>query len=158
MVPSHGNSQGSPYSRHNGLSDPYSAKMERSSSPKASSFDKKSTTIISAAFNGDEATVRRLLDQGADPSEKQDNGVTGLHGAARGGHENVVQLLLERGADASAQDQRGSCALHLAAQNKHERVVKLLLRQGADASAKTKEGWAILHAALYTINDTIEPM
>jgi ankyrin repeat protein len=40
-----------------------------------------------------------LLERGADPNAKNDDGWTPLHIAAGEGHVEIVKLLLERGAD-----------------------------------------------------------
>ena len=60
-----------------------------------------SKEFVDAAFAGNEATVRRLLAGGADPSAV-DDGYTALGCAAQEGHVNVVRVLVEAGAMKSA--------------------------------------------------------
>lgn len=71
----------------------------------------RGTGLIWAAAKGDPATVRWLLDHGADVNRRatfggpgHGQGVTALHLAAGGGHLDTVRLLLERGADTGAED------------------------------------------------------
>ena len=103
--------------------------------------------LYRAAERGYEATVRFLLDQGADATAKDENGETVLHQAAKGGHEATVRLLLDQGADATAKDENGETALHQATKGGHETTVRLLLDQGADATAKDENGETALHRA-----------
>lgn len=55
------------------------------------------TALHFAAQRGQEATVRMLLDLGADPTMKDEKGRTPLMRAAKNSHENVVKLLQDRG-------------------------------------------------------------
>ena len=72
------------------------------------------TALHVAAKNGHEATVRLLLEQGADINKLSRWGQrTALQLAAIDNHESVVQLLLEMGADVD-DCHGGRTALHLA--------------------------------------------
>ena len=46
--------------------------------------------------------VRKLLDRGASPNTKRDNGFTALHIACQHGDLDMAQLLIDRGADIEA--------------------------------------------------------
>ena len=100
--------------------------------------DNLGQTLSWAAENGDEATVRQLLDKGADVEKKDRyNDKTPLLLAAANGHEATVQLLLEKGADVEMEvAPLGQTSLWLAATNGHEGVVQRLLEKGADVKAR----------------------
>jgi ankyrin repeat protein len=107
------------------------------------------TPFWSAAWNGNEAVMKLLLEKGADVGSKDTrNGRTPLSWAAKNGHEALVKLMLERGADLESKDtHHGRTPLSWAAENGHEVVVKLLLEKGADVgcksdSGRTPLGWA----------------
>jgi len=57
--------------------------------------------LHTAAFVHSPALAKILLDAGADPNGREDNGFTALHSAAQNGDVELVRLLLSRGADAS---------------------------------------------------------
>jgi hypothetical protein len=91
--------------------------------------------------------VRLLLEHGADPNIKNENGRTPLHWAAREDHVEVARLLLEHGADPNIQDKDGLTPLHVAAFYGHVEVVELLLEHGADPNIQDKYGDTLLHWA-----------
>jgi len=90
-----------------------------------------------SAKKGYEATVRLLLDHGADIKAQNADKSTSLHLAATSGHEATVRLLLDRGADIKAQNAAKSTALHLAAASGHEATVRLLLDRETNLEAQT---------------------
>ena len=87
---------------------------------------------------GQEATVRRLLDGGADIS-RDALGRTALIAAAAGPGTAMVRLLLGRGAGLEARDRDGSDAL-MAAVMKGGWDVSLLLDAGAQIDARNPLG------------------
>jgi ankyrin repeat protein len=99
-----------------------------------------------AAAGGSAATVRVLLDRGADP----DCGA--LHAAAATGSAPVVELLLQAGADVDGRDRdTGRTPLHTAVAalasgpgDGVAAVVALLLDAGADVNATTSDGASAL--------------
>ncbi|CAN6238174.1 unnamed protein product [Urochloa humidicola] len=89
---------------------------------------------LAYAINGAHvATVRYLLDHGADPDKVDDKGFTSLHIAAEEGYCKIVEILLSKGASVDALSNRGT-PLHLAATNGHHKTVKLLLDHNADCN------------------------
>jgi ankyrin repeat protein len=84
-----------------------------------------------AARNGDSATVRMMLDLGADP-----NAGFALHGAVTGcaEHDNtaLIALLLKKGAN----QRKGFALLHRAAARCKPETLRMLLLQGADVNER----------------------
>ena len=122
--------------------------------------------LHSAASAGDVKRVKELLEKGADPNARDEDGRTPLYWAAFRGHVEVVKLLLEHGADPNAEDEAGRTPLHAAMfygcievakhvymhclqqrQVSLVEVVKLLLQHGADPDARDKYGRTPLHDA-----------
>jgi ankyrin repeat protein len=87
-----------------------------------------------AARKGDVATVKALLDKGANVNARFRYGTTALFKAAERGHTEVVKLLLERGADVTVKDTfYGATAMTWALENKHVEVVRALLEKSAES-------------------------
>jgi ankyrin repeat protein len=95
-----------------------------------------STPLFYAALYGDAASVKLLLDAGADPNIRNDAGASALMWAA--GDLEKVRLLVEHGADVNATSDAGRTPLLIAAGRfGNAAVVKLLLDRGASPSAKS---------------------
>ena len=105
--------------------------------------------LLDATKRGDEAAVRSLLAEGADPNVAQGDGLTALHLAAQVGNLEIAELLLAGGAKVEAQTRIGGYTpLHLASQGAHGAVVSVLLAAGANAGAvTTTTGVTPLHLA-----------
>ncbi len=94
------------------------------------------TPLLYAALYGDAASVKLLLDAGADPNIRNDAGASALMWAA--GDLEKVRLLVEHGADVNATSDAGRTPLLIAAGRfGNAAVVKLLLDRGANPSAKS---------------------
>lgn len=91
-----------------------------------------------ACVGGHHATVRQLINKGADINSCDDNGKSPLYLACEYGHVNVVELLLGDEADVSLCDNDGASPLFIASQQGHDVLVNLLLNHGADVNNKTK--------------------
>ena len=89
-----------------------------------------------AAFEGDDAAVRRELDAGCDLEWRTDLGATPLFIAAYQGHDAVLELLLAAGAVVDAKANSGATPMLIAAQEGHDVVVARLLAAGAALEAK----------------------
>ena len=83
--------------------------------------------LLKAAYAGDLAQVRALLEKGADIDHQAQTGATALIIASQNGHEGIVQALLARGAEINHQTNDGATALYIASQNGHEGIVQALL-------------------------------
>jgi len=108
--------------------------------------------LFKAAGAGDQDTVERLLDAGADPEGRVPSGATALIVAAQNGYDPIVVVLLAAGADGNAATsgdaaQAGRTALHFAAQNGHQEVVTTLLAHDVSVNARTAQGFTPLHLA-----------
>src|ERR1051325_10613978 len=93
------------------------------------------TLLMYAVLYGDVDSVRRLVENGADPNIRNDAGATALMWAVD--DLEKTRLLLKSGADANARSDDGRTPLFIASGRfgSHE-VVKLLLDHGADPSFK----------------------
>lgn len=103
------------------------------------------------------ATVRFLLEQGADSNAKPGCTTALMRGSAEG-HRSIVQLLCERGADVKPKDYMGATALHLAARNGRTATVECLLTRGANLDqvvSDEKKHTALLEAALNGHDSTV---
>jgi hypothetical protein len=79
-----------------------------------------------------------LLDSGADPNARRDNGMTPLHLA---GSADTVELLVSRGADLNARSNDGSTPLHVCASEEDMGVImERLLRLWADVNLTDDRG------------------
>jgi ankyrin repeat protein len=108
--------------------------------------------LMRAVLDRDAATVRRLLDEHADPNATNDVGATALMWAATNNDVTLARLLLDRGANVNAKSDDGRTPLLIATRlHAAAPLVKLLLDAGADPSA-TAPGFGaqvnpLLHAA-----------
>jgi serine/threonine-protein phosphatase 6 regulatory ankyrin repeat subunit B len=99
--------------------------------------------LIYAVEKGDRASVKALLDKGADVNTKDKSGFSGytaLMLASQKGHTEIVKALLDKGADVNAKDMYGNTALMQASFYGHTEIVKALIDKGADVNAKDKYG------------------
>jgi ankyrin repeat protein/peptidoglycan hydrolase-like protein with peptidoglycan-binding domain len=101
------------------------------------------TALTAAARHGQTATVKGLLDAGANPDPTA-NGRTALILAAKKGHLDVVEKLLAEGANPDLPTNNGWTALMWAAEKGHLDVVEKLLAEGADPDLQDDNGWTAL--------------
>ena len=106
------------------------------------------TLLMAAAWGGQEAVVRMLLQRGASVNLQDSLDGTALMGAAVNGHTTMVQVLLDAKADASLQDEDGYTALMLAEQEKHTATVQLLREHAERLTAEAKAKTAAAEAEL----------
>jgi ankyrin repeat protein len=109
--------------------------------------------LRNAAFNGDLAIVRRLLQEGVDPNVADEHGRTALSHASAAGHLLVVAALLAGGSWADSHEDYDTAETPLmnAATNGHLEIVKKLVAAGANpafhsgVSQRTAESYARLN-------------
>jgi ankyrin repeat protein len=97
------------------------------------------TPLMAAARTGDLDAMRRLLDAGVDPNERDLlNEWTPLYHAIHKGQIEAVRLLLDRGVDPN-QPARRNTPVHFAWQNDEPAIAELLITYGASADADTAD-------------------
>jgi len=113
-------------------------------------FENFGDPLHNAAYHGDIATVRDLLENQSVPVDRRtDFGqYTALVLAGYTPHTNIVALLLDNGADVNAQDQTSMSALHCAAYKGWTDTARILLEHGADLSLTNSYGSTPLREAV----------
>lgn len=114
------------------------------------------TPLMNAAYEGDTAAMKRLLEQGVNADQTNNLGLTALYyaaGATRtstkpGGSVGAIRVLLDKGAKVNARSRiNGFNALMAAVENENVDSAALLLKYKADANAVTKDGRCALGIA-----------
>lgn len=95
------------------------------------------TALMLAAYKGEVAAVKGLLEKGAEPNKTD---WTALHYAAAAGNNAIVQMLLDKSAYIDAESPNGTTPIMMAARAGHILTVKLLLDEGADATLRNNLG------------------
>ncbi|XP_043974508.1 relA-associated inhibitor isoform X2 [Gambusia affinis] len=93
--------------------------------------------LLDGALMGEMDTVMRAVKEMSDPSQSNDEGITGLHNAICGGHREVTDFLVRIGANVSAPDSHGWTPLHCAASCNDREMCEYLVRNGAAVMAFT---------------------
>jgi len=105
--------------------------------------------LVRSAEHGDEAAVLALLEQGQNPDQADDFGLTALHGAAKKGHRGVVALLLQRRASVNKPSSwKQETPMHYACKYGRAGIVRLLLEFAADLTVSSTDGRTPLQYAL----------
>jgi ankyrin repeat protein len=124
------------------------------------SLDDGATPLMRAARSADSATIKVLLDAGADAELKTKEGNTALLFAAGVGYRDkqtkgteaealdALKIFVDRGGDINQKNTRGDTALHGAAGRGADLIVKYLVEHGAKLDAKTGRNFTPLDVAM----------
>ena len=97
--------------------------------------DERGDQLLAATRKGDVASVKRLLDEGANVNSRTRYDSTPLFFACDRGNLEMVKLLIERGADLNVKDNfYNATALTWAMSKKHDEIVALLVEKGVDVT------------------------
>lgn len=102
--------------------------------------DKGDSLLMLAAYNGQDAATRVILEAGGDPELPNDRGQTPLAGAAFKGETEITRLLLAHGAKVDGEADGSRTALMVAAMFNRTEIVALLLAHGADPDRRDASG------------------
>jgi len=123
-------------------------------------LDEGATPFMRAARSGDAATMRVLIQAGADPKLVTKDGNNALLFAAGVGYRDkqtqgtesealeALKLCMDQGLDLSATNAKGETALHGAANRGSDLLVKFLVEHGLKLDIKSKAGFTPLDIAL----------
>jgi ankyrin repeat protein len=96
--------------------------------------------IARAAAENDVNKVRRLVTEGTNPNQTDEETRTGLHVAAIKGNLSIAAILIKAKARLDITDKLGNTPLHYAADRNQIEMVKLLLEAGASPDPVNKDG------------------
>jgi len=103
--------------------------------------------LFDAAKSGDVELVRRHLDRGASPDERDWADAPLILRAACWGQLDVIRLLVERGADVNARQGDDWTAIFCAAKYDEVATVELLIESGANLTYRDEDGSSIADTA-----------
>lgn len=106
-----------------------------------------SSALLYAAYQGDAALVKTLLDKGANPNQRNDYGAYPLSEAVQQGSQAVIDLLLSHKADPNLGNLEGETALMDAARAGNTAAAEALLKAGAKVNAT--EHWGGQSAVMW---------
>ena len=96
-------------------------------------FAAGSSDVADAMMHGDQAALRRLVQQKADVNAAQIDGATALHWAVYRDDVAAARLLLKAGASVDVQNREGITPLYMAAMYGHSAMIEMFLKAGANA-------------------------
>ncbi|OPZ78277.1 MAG: Ankyrin repeats (3 copies) [Alphaproteobacteria bacterium ADurb.Bin438] len=112
--------------------------------------------MVASANTKDEAVIKFLLDNKANPVSKSDDEEDALmYAAKKSNNPLVIKTLIEYGANIATYDKGGNSALMLASiNNKNPKIIDALVKGGSDVNRKNKAGFPSL--SLATLNNNID--
>uniref|UniRef100_A0A6C0B6E6 Uncharacterized protein n=1 Tax=viral metagenome TaxID=1070528 RepID=A0A6C0B6E6_9ZZZZ len=129
------------------------ASPSRKGSPKMLTPEKPSNPrLYKAALEGDNATVEKQIDLGADVDWTYETKLepTPLIAASIKGHANVVETLILAGADLNKPNKALETPIFKAAKHGNLAIVEMLIFYKADVNRKSNEGYTPLHEAAFS--------
>lgn len=105
------------------------------------------SVLQAAAVRARAATVKLLVNQGADWKVLDYYGRTVLHKAAIGGNMEIIKFFYKYDTLPFISDSTGMHPLHLAAWHGHDEAVSWFLSKGVSTEIKDEKGWTPLHFA-----------
>jgi hypothetical protein len=100
--------------------------LQRGADVNVLSLDRGNSPLMEAAVRGDDLSVRRFLETGANPNLISKSGQTALMLAIGEGHKDIVKILLEYKADLNIKDSLGMTARKYADIFRHEEITAQL--------------------------------
>jgi len=111
--------------------------------------------IYQAVQKADESLVRKILEGGFNPNQKDRYGYAAIHYAARNGQLGCLLTLLDHYADINLRTTGGAAPIILASYNCHLDVVQSLLDAGAEPKVIDGYGFNCIYAAV-VVNDAYD--
>ena len=105
------------------------------------------TGLLAAATKGDVKEIRRLIKNGENPNQADENGLTALILAAIDEQPEAAQILLDNGIEPNQANKIDATALMGAAFGGQSEAAKVLLDNGAEPNQANKIGWTALMGA-----------
>jgi ankyrin repeat protein len=108
--------------------------------------------VADAVMHGDQAALRRLVQQKADVNAAQVDGATALHWAVYNNDVTAARLLLNAGARGDVQNREGITPLYMAAAYGHAAMIGLFLKAGANAKQLGPHGETLVMLTAHSGN------
>lgn len=108
------------------------------------------TALIWSIENSDSATVKKLIEKGADVTKQLPGGITPLIKAAARGDNTILDALLKTKSDINKKNNKGETALFYAVKRpNYKKIISNLIKNGAFIDEKDSNGQTpLMHAAL----------
>ncbi len=111
---------------------------------------KLNSSLLEAAYDGDDDMGIEHLSEGADPNATDHDGRSALFLAAATDAGELVKHLVTEGAEIDIADSYGTTPLNIASYNGNTAIVKFLLSEGAEVNIRNNLGVTALNGAAVT--------
>ncbi|MDI7172579.1 ankyrin repeat domain-containing protein [Leptospira santarosai] len=103
--------------------------------------EKTGLTPLIHSIDASSTMISILIEGGADPDQRDANGMSPLHHCVNEGRLEALRILLEKGADPNVRDSDGVTCINLS-KSSHgmSEFAELLLKYGADPTIRDKHG------------------